>query len=188
MNYSDTSARLADYRSQIAAIRDQMRQTQAAVEPEEVRDYEFATIKGNVKMSELFGKKDRLFVVHNMGKGCPSCTMWADGFNGIFHHVSDRAAFVVCSPDTPAVQQDFAAGRGWKFPMVSHRNTTFAADMGYSANGRTMPGISVFKRKDGAIMRVADSAFADGDDFCAVWRLFDLLPEGAAGWRARFAY
>ena len=33
------------------------------------------------------------------------------------------------------------------------------------------------------IVRVADTGFEPGDDFCALWHLFDLLPEGAAGWQ-----
>jgi hypothetical protein len=28
------------------------------------------------------------------------------------------------------VQQKFAAGRNWRFPMASHAETTFAADIG----------------------------------------------------------
>jgi hypothetical protein len=32
-----------------------------------------------------------------------------------------------------------------------------------------MPGVSVFKRKGDKIMRVADTAFMHGDDFCSVW-------------------
>jgi hypothetical protein len=38
------------------------------------------------------------------------------------------------------------------------------------------------------IFRVADTAFTHGEDFCSVWHLFDLLPEGAAGWQPKFSY
>src|SRR5437588_4722447 len=129
MNYRDTTRQLSEYRREIADIREKMRKAQAAVEPEEVSDYEFSTGRGKVRLSALFGDKDTLFVIHNMGSGCASCTMWADGFNGVFDHLRDRDGFVVASPDPPEVQQSFAAGRGWKFPMVSHRGTTFADDM-----------------------------------------------------------
>jgi hypothetical protein len=37
-------------------------------------------------------------------------------------------------------------------------------------------------------MRVADSAFMDRDEFWSVWSLFDLIPEGAVGWRPKFSY
>ena len=188
MPYRETRERLAAHRREIAVLRDKMRALQQSVEPEEVADYRFAGADGPVRLSELFGDKDTLFVIHNMGKSCSHCTMWADGFNGVFEHLRDRAAFVVSSPDTLERQQSFAASRGWKFPMVSNQGTTFAEDMGYRPNGRAMPGVSVFKRKGDKIMRVADTAFTHGDDFCSVWHLFDLLPEGAAGWQPKFSY
>ncbi len=188
MTYKDTAGKLAEYRRQIAELREKMRHAQAAIEPEEVQDYEFATPRGTVRLSALFGDQDTLFVIHNMGTGCPHCTMWADGFNGVFDHLRDRAAFVLSSPDAPERQQSFAAGRGWRFPMVSNQGTTFAEDMGYRPDGRAMPGVSVFTRKGGKIMRVADTAFTQGDDFCSVWHLFNLIPEGAAGWQPRFRY
>jgi predicted dithiol-disulfide oxidoreductase (DUF899 family) len=188
MAYKDTAAKLAEYRRRIDDLREKMRSAQASIEPEEVRDYEFATPHGKLRLSALFGDKDTLFVIHNMGTGCAHCTMWADGFNGVFEPLRDRAAFVVSSPDTPERQQSFAAGRGWKFPMVSNQGTNFADDMGYRPNGCAMPGVSVFKRKGDKIMRVADTAFTHGDDFCSVWHLFDLIPEGAAGWQPKFSY
>jgi predicted dithiol-disulfide oxidoreductase (DUF899 family) len=188
MNYSATAEKLADYRRQIAAIREKMRAAQAAIEPVEVRDYAFAPPEGRVLLSDLFGDKDTLFVIHNMGTGCAYCTLWADGFNGAFDHLRNRAAFVVSSPDTPERQQRFAAGRGWKFPVVSHQGTTFAEDMGYRRDGRWGPGVSVFKRDGDKIMRVADTSFSPGDDFCSVWHLFGLIPEGAAGWQPKLGY
>jgi predicted dithiol-disulfide oxidoreductase (DUF899 family) len=184
----DKVAQLAAYREQIAGLREKMRSVQASIEPEEVADYEFATPDGKVRLSSLFGDKDTLFVIHNMGTSCASCTMWADGFNGVFEHLRDRAAFVVSSPDSPECQKSFAAGRGWRFPMVSVQGTNFAENSGYWIDGRPMPGVSVFKHRGGKILRVADSGFSDGDDFCSVWRLFDLTPEGAAGWRPKFRY
>ena len=188
MSYRESTRQIAEYRREIAAIREKMRAVQAAIEPEEVRDYELATPQGEVRLSELFGDKDTLFVIHNMGTGCASCTLWADGFNGVYPHLRDRAAFVVASPDPPERQRSFAAERGWKFPMVSCHGTTFAEDMGYRENGRALPGVSVLKRKDGRIVRVADTGFSPGDDFCTVWHLLDLLPEGAAGWRPKHRY
>lgn len=179
MKYVDVNGKLADYRRQIADIREKMRETLATVEPEEVSDYEFSTTEGSVRLSQLFGDHEDLIVIHNMGVACPHCTMWADGYNGIHQHVVKRAGFVISSPDRPNVQQQFAANRGWTFPMVSHVGTSFAADMGYaSANGGWRPGVSVFRREGDAIVRVSDTSFSPGDDFCAVWHFFDLLPGG----------
>src|SRR5262245_24363318 len=121
MDYESTSAKLAQYRREIAAIRKKMRAAQASVQPQEVADYEFATTRGAVRLSELFGNKRDLILIHNMGTSCPNCTLWADGLNGIYDHLANRAVVVISSPDPPDVQQQFAQGRGWKVPMVSHQ-------------------------------------------------------------------
>lgn len=188
MDYQQTAERLSDYRRRIKGLREEMRQVQAEVEPEPVDDYRFRTRGGEVALSELFGGKDTLFVIHNMGKGCNNCTLWADGFNGVLQHLQDRAAFVVSSPDDPETQQAFAASRGWRFRMVSHQGSSFAADMGYGRDGKCWPGVSVFRRDGGRIVRVSDTGFDEGDAFCAVWHFLDLLPEGKAGWAARRQY
>jgi predicted dithiol-disulfide oxidoreductase (DUF899 family) len=189
MKYADGSARILEYRQQIATIREQMRQTMKAVDPQPVADYEFQIADGKVRLTDLFGRHDDLIVIHNMGTSCPACTLWADGYNGIHHHVTSRAGFVISSPDSPQVQREFAANRGWTFPMVSHAGTTFAADMGYrSSKGGWMPGISVFQRRGDGIVRVSDASFSPGDDFCAVWHMFDMLPGGVGDWRPKKQY
>src|SRR5262245_19919417 len=172
MSYKHTAERLADYRRQIRELRQKMRDVQAAVEPEPVKDYTFRRAGGgSVRLSELFGDKTDLFVIHNMGQSCPYCTLWADGFNGAYAHLSNRGAFVVSLPDTPEKQRKFAESRHWTFPMVSHEGTTFAEDMGYRQDGGWTPGVSVFRRQNGGIVRVSDAPFSPGDDFCSVWQL-----------------
>jgi predicted dithiol-disulfide oxidoreductase (DUF899 family) len=188
MTYKETAEKLAQYRREIAGLRQKMRAAQASIEPEAVKDYEFSVPGGTIRLSALFGDKDTLFVVHNMGAGCPYCTLWADGFSGVYDHLRQRAAFVVSSPDDPATQRKFADSRGWKFPMVSHQGTTFAADMGYRRDSGFRPGVSVFKREGDKLFRVADTSFAPGDDFCSVWHFFALIPEGDAGWRPKPAH
>src|SRR5215831_7435066 len=131
MQYRDVSEKLAACRRDIRELREKMRALQNEAEPEEVENYRFATVDDPVRLSDLFGDKEHLFVIHNMGKSCPACTMWADGFNGVLPHLADRGAFVVSTPDTPDVQKAFASGRGWRFPIVSHHGTSFADDMGY---------------------------------------------------------
>jgi len=189
MNYRDSAAALAAYRGRIDELRREMRDIRAAAEPEVISDYTFPTGNGTTRLSELFGDKSDLIVIHNMGASCAYCTLWADGFNGVYEHLANRAAFVVCSPDAPDAQSRFAAGRGWRFPMVSHAGTSFAADMGYrSETGGWLPGVSVFRREAGRIVRVADTRFRPGDDFCTVWHLLDLLPDGVEGWSPRYSY
>ena len=69
--------------------------------PEPVRDYELRNAGGPVKISEMFGDKEDLILIHNMGAGCSYCTLWADEFNGVFQHLQSRTGFVVVSPDSP---------------------------------------------------------------------------------------
>jgi predicted dithiol-disulfide oxidoreductase (DUF899 family) len=165
-----------------------MRELQQAIEPQEVQNYQLSTRKDTVSLTELFGDKEYLFVVPTMGVGCACCTLWADGFNGILPHLESRPAFVVSSPNDPPTQHRFKTGRGWKFRMVSHHGTTSAADLGYANGDDMQPGVSVLKRSGDRILRVSDTSFGPGDDFSTPWHLFDLIPEGAAGWEPRFHY
>lgn len=189
MKYGDAKARLTVLRSKIESIRGEMRATLRDVEPEIVQDHVLENVSGPVRLSNLFGEKKDLIVIHNMGAGCAYCTLWADGYNGLYPHIASRAAFVIASPDSPAQQQQFSKDRGWRFPMVSDRNSAFAVSMGYaSAEGRCRPGISVFARTAKGIARVEDVTSCPHDDFCAIWHLFDLLPGGSESWRPRFSY
>jgi len=188
MAYQDTIEEITSYRLQISELRNKMRELQSAIEPEIIQDYEFSTLSGTVKLSDLFADKNTLFIVHNMGTGCPYCTLWADGFNGILGHLEDRAAFVMSTPDAPDKQQRFAESRDWKFRMISHQGTTFAEDMGYKGEDHWLPGVSVFQKLNGQVVRVSDASFGPGDDFCSIWQFCDLLPEGADGWQPKFKY
>ncbi|MEO7385712.1 MAG: DUF899 family protein [Gammaproteobacteria bacterium] len=181
--------RVIDLRARLSQVRTELQEALAEAARGEVRDYAFGSSKGPVKLSELFGAQRDLFVIHNMGTTCSNCTMWADGFNGLYPHIADRAAFFVSSPDTPAAQAEFSASRGWIFPMVSTVGTTFAADMGFTnAQGRPQPGVSAFQKDGTRIVRVSAAGFEPQDDFCPVWHLFDLLPQGTDGWQPRKSY
>jgi predicted dithiol-disulfide oxidoreductase (DUF899 family) len=73
--------------------------------------------------------------------------------------------------------------------VVSHQGTNFAADMGYRGDsGGWMPGISVFKKQGGRVLRVSDQPLGPGDDFCSVYHFLDMMPEGRNGWHPRFSY
>ena len=157
--------------------------------PEEVKEYFLNGPDGKVPLSELFrGKKD-LIVIHNMGRHCRYCTMWADGINGLLPHLADRAGFAVVSPDPVPVQQKFAQRRGWKFPFYSGRGTTFIKDMGFLPRpGEPWPGVSTFRRRGRKIYRVARAGFGPFDPFCAAWPLFALLDGGVGPWTPKFRY
>lgn len=131
-----------------------------------------------VRLSTLFGSKDQMLLVHNMGFDCPYCTMWADGFNAVYDHVAAKAAFVLSSPDPIDRQKRDATARGWRFPMVSTRGSALPRDLGFERDGKPLPGVSALvKAADGAISRNSMASFGPGDRFCPVWNLLDLLPK-----------
>lgn len=183
-----TQEKLKANYDEINRLRGEIRELMQADSAEEVGDYTFTGPSGQVRLADLFGDKTDLIVIHNMGASCPYCTLWADGFNGVVLHLENRAAFVVTSPDKPGAQAKFAASRGWKFKMLSHEGTSFAEDMGYKNEQGFEPGISVFQKRDGKVVRVSDLPLGPGDDFCAIWHIFDLIPEGANGWQPQYNY
>ena len=133
----------------IRELREQLTKARRAAEPEPVADYTFTSPDGDpVTLASLFGSGPDLLVVHNMGRSCPYCTLWADGFVGFAGHLADRARFVLSSPDQPAELKEFAQSRGWNYPVVSHAGTTFAKDMGFEPEpGKFMPGVSQKRRR-----------------------------------------
>jgi len=155
-----------------------------------VSNYEFQTAEGTVTLSDLFNEKSDLILIHNMGKKCPYCTMWADGFNGLLHYITNRSAFVIVSPDNPVIQRVFAESRGWKFEMVSDKNGSFTTDMGYKFDDKKyMPGVSVFyKDETGKITRTCMDVFGPGDNYNSPWHLFRLLKDGINEWSPKFKY
>jgi predicted dithiol-disulfide oxidoreductase (DUF899 family) len=149
-----------------------------------VQDYVLKDFAGNdVPLSAAFGDQDQLVLIHNMGFACTYCTMWADGFNGAYHYIQRRAAFVVVSNDPPHKQQLGAGKRGWTMPMLSCQGTTLFADLGFvgaagdgDEHAGWWPGFSTLvKNADGTLTRHSRGFFGPGDEFCSVWKFFDHL-------------
>ena len=161
------------------------------VPPQEVADYAFKAHDGSeVKLSEMFGSHKDLILVHNMGKGCRYCTLWADGFIGLTKHLENRGGFVVVSKDDYETQRDFYQSRGWNFKMFSSHDTTFNRDLGFEQeDGGQWPGVSaLYKDESGKIFRTGFSFFGPGDDFCALWPMLDLLKDGQNKWEPQYQY
>lgn len=178
--------------NQITEKQSQLVELKKQVGYKQIEDYTLQGPNGDIKLSELFDGRKDLIIIHNMGTDCAYCTLWADGFNGLVPHLEDRAAFVVVSPDSPDVQQAFAAERGWIFRMYSGMNSSFIEDMGFTyedddGGAHWMPGVSTFQQTaDGSIYRVGWDFFGPGDEYCSLWHLFDLLANGADGWEPKF--
>jgi predicted dithiol-disulfide oxidoreductase (DUF899 family) len=176
---------------EIARLRRELAELNRKRGPERVGDWTLAGPDGvPVKFSSLFGASNELLVIHNMGRRCVYCTMWADGINGLAEHLANRAPMVLISPDEPAVMREFAASRKWTFRTISCAGSSFAADLGFEdPPGSFHPGASGFRRcADGTIERTGVATFGPRDVYCAAWHLFDLLPNGAGSWSPKYSY
>lgn len=166
---------------QLTELRGKLNAAYAARGALDVPDYELKRPDGSaVKLSELFDGRDQLTLIHNMGFSCPYCTMWADGFSGLWRYVAKRSAFVLVSNDRPDQQLAGAQKRGWSFPMASALGTSMFADMNFAEekDGKLYwwPGVStLYKAADGSIKRHAYAFFGPGDLYNPAWNLFELL-------------
>ena len=148
---NDVQAELAAAWADLEKAQQRLKEVRRRVPSEPVQDYQLRGPDGPISLAELFGDKSDLILIHNMGTGCPYCTMWADGFNGVIHHLEDRSAFVVVSPDSVETQQEFRSNRGWRFRMYSAADTSLFKDMGFESEdehygSNAMPGVSVFHK------------------------------------------
>jgi len=181
---------IASLEEEIASKKKELIDMRKSMPPMEISDYALNTVGGEVKLSELFDGHDELIIIHNMGKGCRWCTLWADGFNGILNHFENRAGFALVSPDNPQTQKTFAESRGWKFKILSGKGGSFINDMGFqSEKGGFIPGFSTFLRDSkGKMFRIAKAEFGPGDDYCSLWPMFDLLAKGTNDWEPQYKY
>ena len=171
--------------TQIAALEKELLKAQRDADIEPVADYTLRTPDDTpIHLHELFGNHDDLLIIHNMGKGCRYCTLWADGFVSAYPSLKTRCAFVLCSADKPSTLKAFAQQRKWNYPVVSGADCPFAREMGFASDkNEPWPGVSAFHREpDGTIMRTGCANFGPGDKFCSVWPLMALLRDGANGW------
>ncbi len=179
-----TQKELAAGMQQLTELRKKQTELKRRLGKRDLADIHLTGADGKpVRLSALFGEKQDMLLIHNMGTSCAYCTLWADGLKGLQRHLEGRAALVVETPDAPMEQAKFAAARGWRFRMVSSKGTTLLKDTGFQLGGGVMPGVSALhKDADGKIRQVAIDFFGPGDDYCAAWPLMELLEGGVNGW------
>jgi len=167
-------------------------------------DYEFIGGTGKVQLSELFGAHSQLIIYHFMfgdgwGEGCPSCSFWADNFNGIAVHLAARdAAFGVVSIAPWEQLAAYKKRMGWEFTWVSSAGNSFNHDYFVSFSdediengsavynykkstfpGNEAAGISVFARGERGKIYHTYSTFSRGLDMMnGAYHYMDLLPKG----------
>jgi predicted dithiol-disulfide oxidoreductase (DUF899 family) len=100
----NTEKKLRKLNEEITDARKKMVKLLAKQAKMDVTDYSLKDTGGNdVKLSAMFGDKENLILVHNMGKACSYCTLWADGFSGVSYFIEKKSAFALVSPDAPEV-------------------------------------------------------------------------------------
>ena len=101
-------------------------------------DYQFSGAEGEVSLSDLFQGCGQLLVYHFMfgpdwNEGCPSCSFWADSFDGVGVHLAHRDVSMVAVSRAPFQKLDTYQHRmGWSFPWFSSENSTFNYDFNVS--------------------------------------------------------
>ncbi len=153
-----------------------------------VPNYTFATLTGQVTLLELFGGKDNLLAIHNMGQGCRYCTLWADGLNGLLAHLESALSVVLLSKDPPEVQRRFANARGWQFRLASHGGGAYIREQSVVNGDDNFPGAVVYERDGDAILRKNSCVFGPGDLYCAMWSLLGLAGLGEEEWTPQYTY
>lgn len=153
-----------------------------------VPNYTFQTATGPVTLLELFGDRDLLFVIHNMGQGCRYCTLWADGLNAWLPHLESRYAVVLVSRDPPTVQRRFANARGWRFSMASHGGGPYIVEQGVMPGYDNAPGLVCYERRGDQVLRKNATPFGPGDTFAAIWHVLSLGGVGTGDWVPQFTY
>jgi predicted dithiol-disulfide oxidoreductase (DUF899 family) len=183
-------------------LRDELARERRELPWEKVeKNYVFEAPEGRVTLAELFGGHGQLIVQHFMfgpdwNEGCPSCSFWADNFNGVDVHLAHRdTAFVLISRAPIAKLEAYRKRMGWTFRWVSSLDNDFNFDFAVSFKpdekdskynfetlkppGQEMPGLSAFRKDEaGAIYRTY-STYARGLDVLnGAYHLLDMTSKG----------
>ena len=195
---------LLEKEKELTRLRDEVsRQRRALPWVEVTRPYVFEGSEGQVSLLDLFNGHSQLIVYHFMygpdwEEGCPSCSFWADNFEGIPVHLAHRDAALVAVSRAP--YEKLAAYRnrmGWTFPWYSSLESDFnfdfqvsytheqvdsgSAEYNYKETGvmEELPGVSVFVRGEDDHIYHTYSTYARGLDMLnGAYHYLDILPKG----------
>ena len=169
------------------------------------KNYLFADASGKRSLPDLFGGRSQLIVYHFMyhpdwgGDACPSCSYWADNFNGIIVHLNARDVSMVAISKARVDQiEAYRKRMGWSFEWLSSYENDFNRDFGVgftaeemeSGEGyynykmqsiprEEMPGMSVFALgQDGEVYHTYSSYGRGIDMINGAYHLLDMVPKG----------
>jgi predicted dithiol-disulfide oxidoreductase (DUF899 family) len=166
------------------------------------KTYVFEGPGGKETLTDLFAGCSQLLVYHFMfgpdwNEGCPSCSFWADNYNGAVVHLRQRDVTLVAISRAPLEKlESYRQRMGWSFKWVSSYGNDFNRDYhvsftpeeqktaiyNYEASGfvsSEAPGVSVFSTgADGQVFHTY-SCYARGLDMLnGAYHLLDLMPKG----------
>jgi predicted dithiol-disulfide oxidoreductase (DUF899 family) len=168
------------------------------------KEYVFEGPNGKETLTQLFDGRSQLIVYHFMfgpdwEAGCPSCSFWADNFNGIIVHLNRRDVTMLAISKAPFAKiEAFKTRMGWRFKWLSSFGNSFNHDYQVSftpedmANGEIysnyawrkssmseIAGISVFYRDSSDSVFHTYSCYQRGLDMMnAAYHYLDLVPNG----------
>lgn len=159
------------------------------------------------RLSELFGDKNTLVAYSymfspSMAQPCPSCTSMLDSLDGAAAHLAQRISLVVIAKSPLPRVRAVAAARGWShLRIVSSAGNSYNRDYkGETPDGRQLPSLNVFVRRDGKIRHFFHSElmFAPADAgqhprhidlIWPLWNVLDITPEGrGTDWYPQLSY
>jgi predicted dithiol-disulfide oxidoreductase (DUF899 family) len=167
------------------------------------KNYVFDGPGGQETLADLFDGRSQLVVYHFMfapdwEEGCPSCSFWADNFNGIGVHVNHRDVTMVAISRAPLEKlETFKRRMGWSFKWLSSGSNDFNYDyhvsfpaeesekeLEYNYGKREidtpdLPGVSVFYKDEKGRVFHTYSSYARGIDILnTAYNYLDLVPKG----------
>ena len=168
---------------------------------EVTENYLFDTPGGPASLADLFAGEQQLLVYHFMMgpgwvEGCPSCSFWADNFNGVDVHLIARDTALVAVSRAPIGEIEAYKDRmGWDFRWVSSAPSRFNFDLGVSFDpgdetatynfgtqtnyGEESPGMSAFYRQDDGRIFLTYQTFSRGLDMInGAYHMLDLTALG----------
>ena len=165
------------------------------------KTYVFETPDGRATLAELFAGKGQLIVQHFMfgpdwNEGCPSCSFWADNFNGVDVHLAHRDTALAAVSRAPLAKiEAYRKRMGWTMRWVSSLDNDFNFDFGVSFKpdeqqakynldtvkpyGQENPGLTAFRKGDDGTVYRTYSTYARGLDVLnGTYHLLDMTSKG----------
>lgn len=186
-------------------LRDQLSQARRELPWVKVdKEYLFHGPSGKETLADLFEGRSQLIIYHFMygpdwAEGCPSCSFWADNFNGIVVHLNHRdISLVAVSRALLEKLEAYKKRMGWSFKWVSSLGSDFNRDYHVSFTPDEMnknemfynfrvnkfpseeaPGISVFHKDQQGNVFHTYSCYSRGLDMLnGAYHYMDLVPKG----------